>query len=144
MSGRGARRSRERKGRREIPAEIERYILAQRPRQRPLLRLLRKLIKEVLPSVSEELRWGRPCYLVGPGKVAYLQAAVDHVSLGIFQGGEFEDPKGLLEGAGQDQRHVKVRMASDIKRRDFTVLLRQAAARATEAPAVRLEPRSLS
>jgi hypothetical protein len=132
MTGRGTKRSRERKARREIPAAVERYILAQRPQLRPLLRLLRKLIKDVLSNATEEVMWGQPCYRVGRQKVAYLHAAGDHVNLGLFQGAELEDPKGLFEGTGKAMRHIKVRVPSDIKRRDFTTFLRQAARGATD------------
>lgn len=127
MAGRGVRRPRERKARSEVPPSVERYILAQRPRHRPLLRLLRKVVREALPGVGEELKWGQPCYLVGREKVACLYIIGDRVNLGLFHGAELDDPKGLLEGSGKGMRHIEVVVPSDIKRREFTILLEQAA-----------------
>jgi hypothetical protein len=127
MTGRRARRPRERKARPEVPPSVERYVLAQRPQHRPLLRLLRKVVRDALPGAGEELRWGQPCYLVGGEKVACLYVIGGHVSLGIFRGAEIDDPRGLLEGSGQGMRRIRVGVPSDVKRREFTILLRQAA-----------------
>jgi hypothetical protein len=127
MTGRGVRRPRERTARPEVPPSVERYILAQRPRHRPLLRLLRKVVRNALPGVGEEIKWGRPWYLVGGEKVACLDVIDDHVNLGLFRGAEVDDPGGLLEGSGKEMRYIIVGVPSDIKRREFTILLRQAA-----------------
>src|SRR5437867_2625346 len=127
MTGRSVRRPRERKARPDVPPSVERYILAQRPQYRPLLRLLRKFVEEALPGVGEELKLGQPCYLVGREKVACLYVAGDHVNLGFFRGAELDDPKRLIEGTGKGMRHVEIRVPSDIKRREFTVFLKQAA-----------------
>src|SRR5262245_1915554 len=106
MAGRGGRRPRERKGRSAIPPSVECYILTQRPRHRPLLRLLRKVVRDALPGIGEEIRGGRPCYLVGREKVACLYVAGDRVNLGFFRGAELDDPMSLLAGSGDDLRHV--------------------------------------
>ncbi|MBI4602128.1 MAG: DUF1801 domain-containing protein [Planctomycetes bacterium] len=45
-----------------------------------------------------------------------------------FHGSALKDPKGLLEGNGQYVRHIKVRRRSDIDKRAFASLLKQAAA----------------
>jgi hypothetical protein len=127
MTGRRVRRPRERKARPEVPPSIERYILAQRPQHRPLLRLLRKVVRDALPGVGEGLKWEQPCYRVGGEKVACLCVIGDHVNLGFFRGVEVDDPGGLLEGSGNGMRHIKVGVPSDIKRREFTILLRRAA-----------------
>jgi hypothetical protein len=127
MSGRRASRPRERRARSETPPDIERYILAQRPQYRPVLRRLRKLIKDTLPGVDEELKWGQPCYRTGREKVTCLYVIGDHVNLGFFRGAELDGPKGLLEGIGKGMRHVKIRVPSDIKRREIATVLKQAA-----------------
>ncbi|MGH9389858.1 MAG: DUF1801 domain-containing protein [Vicinamibacteria bacterium] len=127
MTGRRARRPRERKARPEVPPSVERYILAQRPRHRPLLRLLRKVVRDALPEAGEELKWGQPCYLVGGEKVACLCVIGDHVNLGFFRGAAVDGSEGSLDGSGKGMRHITVGVPSDIKRREFTILLRQAA-----------------
>ena len=128
MTGRGARRSRERKARlgdsgrgraihpRPAPLSSGRYSVS-----------CGSSVSDTLPGASEDLKWGQPCYLVGREKVVYLHAAGDQVNLGFFRAAELEDPKGLLEGTGEGMRHVNVRVPSDVKRREFAALLRQAA-----------------
>jgi hypothetical protein len=127
MTGRRARRPRERKARPEVPPSVERYILAQRPQHQPLLRLLRKVVRDAFPGAGEELKSGQPCYLVGGERVACLFVIGDHVNLGLFRGAEVDDPRRVLDGSGRGMRHIRVGVPSDIKRREFTILLRQAA-----------------
>jgi hypothetical protein len=134
MAGRGRRRPRERKGRSAVPPSVERYILAQRPRHRPLLRLLRKVVREALPGVDEGVQGGRPSYLVGREKVACLYVAGDRVNLGFFRGAELDDPTGLLEGSGEGMRRIEVFVPSDVKRRELTNLLAQAASLTDRTP----------
>ena len=123
MPGRRTSRPRERRARSETPPDI----LAQRPQYRLVLRLVRKLVKDTLPGVEEELKWGQPCYRVGRETVACLYVIGDHVNLGFFRGVELDDPKNLLEGTGKGMRHVRIRLPSDIKRRDIAIVLKQAA-----------------
>jgi hypothetical protein len=139
MTGRRARRPRERTARPEVPPSVERYILAQRPQHRPLLRLLRKVVRDALPGAGEELKWGQPCYLVGGERVACLYVIGGHVNLGFFRGAELDDPRGVLEGSGQGMRQIRVGVPSDVKRRELTLLLRQAAGLETPRP-VRGDP----
>lgn len=136
MPGRRTGRPRERRARPETPPDIERYILAQRPQYRLVLRLVRKLIKDTLPRVEEELKRGQPCYRTGREKVACLLVIEDHVNLGFVRGAELEDPKGLLEGAGNGVRHVRIRIPSDIKRREIATVLKHAAELAATPAAV--------
>ena len=136
MPGRRTSRPRESRARPETPPDIERYILAQRPQYRLVLRLVRKLIKDALPGVEEELKWGQPCYGAGREKVACLYVIGDHVNLGFFRGAELDDPKGLLEGTGKGMRHVKIRIPSDIKRREIATALKQAAELAATRPVI--------
>jgi len=125
MPGRRTSRPRERRARPETPPDIERYILAQRPQYRLVLRLVRKLIKDTLPGVEEELKWGQPCYGAGREKVACLYVIGDHVNLGFSRGAELDDRRAFSRVPAR--RHVKVRIPSDIKRREIATVLKQAA-----------------
>jgi hypothetical protein len=49
------------------------------------------------------------------------------VQFGFFYGSSLKDPKGLLEGKGRYVRHIKVHDASEIDRRAFAALLKEAA-----------------
>ncbi len=49
------------------------------------------------------------------------------MQFGFFHGAALEDPQGLLEGRGENVRHIKVRAVKDIDAAAFGALLRQAA-----------------
>jgi hypothetical protein len=44
----------------------------------------------------------------------YIAACSDHVNLGFTYGASFDDPKGRLQGSGNQSRHMKVRSMSDL------------------------------
>lgn len=46
---------------------------------------------------------------------------------GFFNGAALKDPQGLLEGGGKYVRHTKVRATSEIDKKAFAALLKQAA-----------------
>ncbi|MFV0292876.1 MAG: DUF1801 domain-containing protein [Paracoccus sp. (in: a-proteobacteria)] len=52
----------------------------------------------------------------------------DYVSFEFANGVQFEDPEGVLEGAGKSRRHVKLRSADDIKTKTCKRFLDQAVA----------------
>lgn len=93
-----------------------------RPSRRWRARGLRELIIEVYPEVVE-VPWPRQQitgYGVGPKKMTehfcYIAVLSKHVNLGFYGGVKLPDPDGLLEGAGKDFRHVKIRSEADVRR----------------------------
>jgi hypothetical protein len=56
----------------------------------------------------------------------YIAAYAKGVNLGFWYGTLLPDPDGLLEGTGQQSRHVKIRDKMDIARRALRMLLRAA------------------
>jgi hypothetical protein len=58
--------------------------------------------------------------------IAYVYSATEYVQFGFFRGSALKDPQGLLEGAGQYVRHIKVRKLSDIDEDVFSAYLQQA------------------
>ena len=55
-----------------------------------------------------------------------------HVNLGFNRGVDLDDPRGILQGAGKQIRHVTIRKASDLKNSYLTRLLRVAVRNARE------------
>lgn len=93
----------------------------------PLARELRGVIRSALPSASETIKWGIPVYETDK-MVCAIRAGKDYVALQFYGSGtKLKDPERLLEGTGRRMRHIKVRSKSDIRKRAFTLLLRQAA-----------------
>ena len=102
------------------------YLADQSKANQPIIRALRGFVKRTAPAITEFVKWGNGCWVKGKIPVAYVYSAPDYVQFGFFMGSGLKDPKGLLEGAGQYVRHIKVRKPSDIDPRAFAALLKQA------------------
>lgn len=108
-------------------ASFDEYQAGQAAKNRAIIRALRRFVKRVAPELEESVKWGNGCWVKGKAPVVYVYSDRDHVQFGFFRGAALKDPKGLLQGAGQYVRHIKVRQPSDIDARAFAALLRQAA-----------------
>ena len=108
-------------------ASFDDYLEDQSTRNQEIIRALRKLVKRVEPGLREAVKWGNGCWIGNNGPVAYVHSETAAVQFGFFYGSSLQDPKGLLEGKGRYVRHTKVHDSSDIDRRAFAALLRQAA-----------------
>jgi hypothetical protein len=77
-----------------------------------------------------EIVWPRmriASYGIGPKKMsdhyAYIAPQAKHVNLGFYYGSLLNDPTGLLEGAGKNLRHVKIRSLSEVSSKELGDLL---------------------
>lgn len=61
------------------------------------------------PDVREVIHDGCPVACVGDVAFGYVNAFTSHVNVGFFHGADLDDAGGLLEGAGRDMRHIKLR-----------------------------------
>lgn len=104
------------------------YFAAQSRSHQVIIRDLRQLVKRTAPQLDEFVKWGNGCWVLGKSPVSYVYCAPDLVQFGFFHGAALKDPRALLEGSGQYVRHVKVRKRSDIDKRAFASLLKQAVA----------------
>ena len=93
---------------------------------------LREIIVEVDPNTCEVVRLGdrAATYGVGPRKMidgyAYILPHKRWVNLGFYQGVDFADSEGLLEGTGAKMRHVKIHSLDDANRTAVRALVRGA------------------
>ena len=55
-------------------------------------------------ELSEERKWGKPCYTMDGKNVVIIQGFKEYCALGFFQGALLNDPKKLLVQLGQVQR----------------------------------------
>jgi hypothetical protein len=60
-------------------------------------------------DVLELMHDGHPIACVADAPFAYVDVFKDHTNVGFFYGAHLCDPAGLLEGAGKNMRHVKLR-----------------------------------
>jgi hypothetical protein len=97
---------------------------APKPRKE-LLISLRELILTVIPDSKEGLKWGMPWYSKN-SNICYLAIFPKHVNLGFARGAHLDPPNGLLQGTGKGMRHIKIKSAADINKREFTRLLKAA------------------
>jgi hypothetical protein len=107
-------------------ATFDLYLADQPPKNRTIIRALRKFVKRAAPKLQESVKWGNGCWLNGKAPVAYVYSDKGFVQFGFVRGSSLDDPRGLLEGAAQYVRHIKVRAAKDIDEAAFGALLRQA------------------
>jgi len=60
-------------------------------------------------DVRELMHDGCPVVCVEDAPFAYVNVFKSHTNVGFFHGAHLDDPAGLLEGAGKNMRHVKLK-----------------------------------
>ncbi len=96
---------------------------------RPIVIRLKELIINLHPEAVEVVRLGERAatFGLGPKKMsegyAYVLPYKNWVNLGFYKGAVLQDPKGLLEGAGKNLRHIKIHSLSDIELPEIKALL---------------------
>ncbi|MCO6475111.1 MAG: DUF1801 domain-containing protein [Phaeodactylibacter sp.] len=99
---------------------------------RPIASELKTIIQGIDPDACEVVRLGdrAATYGVGPKKMSegyvYILPYKSWVNLGFYRGAILDDPHGLLEGAGKNLRHIKMRSVEDTGRPGVAALIRQA------------------
>jgi hypothetical protein len=66
-------------------------------------------------------------------QAVYIGVYTKHINLGFYWGARMEDPEGILEGAGKQLRHIKIKSQADLG----TPILRDYLLRAAPAGFVR-------
>src|SRR6266852_7113 len=106
---------------------------------KPYDREIQKLALQVRALVLEEMA---PCYeniydaysavAIGYGTSDRLRDGIfhiavysQHVNLGFNDGATLDDPKGILQGSGNQIRHIKIKTLEDIKRPEIRAYIRR-------------------
>lgn len=112
--------------------DFEAVIASANPDIQALARDARALLADVMPGITE-VPWARQKiagYGVGPKKMSqhfcYLAPYKKHLNLGFFYGADLPDPQNLLEGAGKELRHIKIRSADELQQPAVRVLIERA------------------
>jgi uncharacterized protein YdeI (YjbR/CyaY-like superfamily) len=58
-------------------------------------------------GLTEELKWGKPCYAHQGGNIAIVQEMKDFLALMFFKGALLDDPDGVLEDQGPNSRSAR-------------------------------------
>src|SRR6188474_661641 len=53
-------------------------------------------------GLEEDIKWGKPCFMVDGNNVAIIQPFKEHCSLMFFKGALLKDPHGLLRSQGEN------------------------------------------
>ena len=115
-----------------MPDSFEQLLKSYDPEVQEIAHGLRALVLRLVPDSEEKVL--RAWKTVAYGRSKKFCAISPHkswVNLQFHSGSNLLDPSDLLEGTGKSMRHVKVAALSDIKRRGFAKLIREAAEHAT-------------
>jgi hypothetical protein len=113
---------------------IDGYIAKQPPQFRAILEALRGLIEDAAPDAQSALKWGAPFFTLNGKMMCAMSAHKAHVNLILVAPpNAFKDPDGLLTGAGQGGRHLKLTSLDDLPRTAVRSWLKTAVAAARQA-----------
>ena len=97
----------------KLDKEVSAYISKATDGQAVLLEQLRQLIHESVPGTTEAIKWGFPVF-TKTKNYAYFRFSKKHITLGFYNPEKIDDPDGLLEGAGDTLKHIKIKQQEDI------------------------------
>jgi len=104
----------------------EAYVAALDSPRREIVERLRRIIRAAAPKAKESIKWGQPVF-EQKGLLCFVAAHAAHVNLGFYIAGfALSDPDKMLEGTGENMRHVKVRAVSEIRAGLFAAWVRTA------------------
>ena len=75
-------------------------------------------------GLTEEIKWGKPCYGHGGKNIAIMQEMKDFLALMFFKGALLSDPDGVLEEQGPNSRsalRIRFTTVDDVTRLSDTV-----------------------
>jgi uncharacterized protein YdeI (YjbR/CyaY-like superfamily) len=115
-----------------------------RERWKPELEKMRRVLAGL--GMTEECKWGRPCYTVNGKNVVILQDFKEYFALGFFQGALLKDPKKVLVQLGQVQagRVMKFTSVKEITAKAAMIKAYVREAIAVEKAGLRVKPRTTS
>ncbi len=115
------------------PAELKQFL---KPYDREVQKLalsLRQLVLEEMAPCHENIYDAYSAVAIGYGLTERLSDGVFHiavyakgVNLGFNQGATLADPVGILEGAGKQIRHIKIRTPADLLRPEIRSYIQRA------------------
>lgn len=94
-------------------ADIDAFAQARlTPEYREHLERIRELMAQHAPAAQEVISSGSPAWR-GKRILAIISPSKTHLTFAFERGASFVDRHGLLQGAGKQTRHVKIRGWSD-------------------------------
>ena len=115
------------------PPALIKFLKPYDPEIQDLALKLRALVLEEMAPCYENIYDAYSAVAIGFGTSDRLRDGIfhiavysQHVNLGFNDGATLNDPKGILEGAGNRIRHITVKTPEDIKRPEIRAYIRRA------------------
>lgn len=110
----------------DLGSDVEPLVAALPKPTRDIVNALRAIIRKAAPGATETVKWGMPVYS-HQGLLCYITTRTKRVRFGFYQQGiQLTDPDGLLEGSGDNMRHIKLDSLSDIRPAVFSRWVKEA------------------
>ena len=113
------------------PVELIKFLQPYDREVQKLALALRALVLDEMAPCHENIYDAYSAVAMGYGPTERLSDGVFHiavytkgVNLGFNQGATLADPDGILEGAGKQIRHIKIRKPSDLTRPETRAYVR--------------------
>ncbi len=118
-------------------AAIDLYVARENPALVHVMDALRALVKKTVPAAQEAMNpWGVPIFEWN-GPICYLRVGRKHVTFGFPRGASMKDLGKLLEGEGNNLRHVKIKDVAEIRNPNLKALLLEARSLNDKTPVAR-------
>src|SRR6266576_4393065 len=116
-----------------VPRQLTNFLKPYDPEIRNLAVKLRALVLEEMAPCYENIYDAYSAVAIGYGTSDRLRDGVfhiavysKHVNLGFNDGATLDDPKGILQGLGNQIRHITIKTPADIKRPALRAYIRRA------------------
>ena len=103
------------------------FLKSVSPEHRALVRDLDALIRESAPDLVPSLKWGHLTYHARRNACSIVTHG-QHVNLQVWGGAGLRDPRRLLQGTGQDMRHIRFVVGARFNCSAVVAIVKQAAA----------------
>ena len=104
---------------------IDEYVESLTDWKQDIARELRQVIRNASRELTEEVKWGFPCYTADGKCVCGFMDMKTSINFVLYRGAELDDPDNLIEGTGKLMRHVKLFMPRDINKPAFTKFIKE-------------------
>lgn len=116
-----------------VPRQLTNFLKPYDPEIRNLALKLRALVLEEMTPCYENIYDAYSAVAIGYGTsdrlrdgIFHLAVYSKHVNLGFNEGATLDDPKGILQGNGNQIRHITIKSVEDIKRPELRAYIRRA------------------
>ena len=116
-----------------VPRQLTNFLKPYDPEIRSLALKLRALVLEEMTPCYENIYDAYSAVAIGYGTsdrlrdgIFHLAVYSKHVNLGFNEGATLDDPKGILQGNGNQIRHITIKSVEDIKRPELRNYIRRA------------------